>query len=155
MMRSLQHLRALAASRGALARVAGDAAFASASLAAAPASGAARGLRASAMRLGFGSHVSDNDPTVLELEKRRNLSKDSTLPGGGGVPDVPGWNEALASDSEAVVRPSRTSAARDCALAHGLHIHWVAACFVVCCGLAAARLCLCIARGASAQHRLA
>jgi hypothetical protein len=110
MMHLLQHLRALAASRAALAPAAGVAAFPAASLAAAPASAAARGLRVSATRMGIGSHVSDNDPAVLELEKRRNLSK-GALPGGGGVPDVEGWNEALASDSEAVVRPPRARAA--------------------------------------------
>jgi hypothetical protein len=103
-MRLLQHLRALAASRTALSPAAGVAALPAASLA------AARGLRASAMCLGLGSHMSDDDPAVLELEKRRNLSK-GALPGGGGMPDVEGWNEALASDSEAVVRPPRARAA--------------------------------------------
>jgi len=103
-MRSLQLLNTLASSHAALAPVAGVAGVAGASA-------VARSLRSSAVRLGFGSHMSDNDPTVLELEKRRSLSK-GKLPGGGGVPDVAGWNEALASDSEAVVRLRARDAAR-------------------------------------------
>ena len=66
--------------------------------------GGARALHASAPRLGFCSEMSDNDPLVLEREKLRNLEAPDTIPGRGGVPDVPGWNEALASDSEAVAR---------------------------------------------------
>jgi hypothetical protein len=114
MTRTLQLLRALAASRAALAPVAGGAAASLAgvrsafSVAPAAAVSAARGLHGSAPRLGIGSHMSDNDPVVLEKEKKRSLAKEH-LPGGGGVPDVEGWSEALASDSEAVVRPARFS----------------------------------------------
>jgi hypothetical protein len=109
MTRSLQLLRTLTGSRALLAAPtgAGGSAAVSASLAssALPAlSAASRGLRSSAVSQGVGSHMSDNDPVVLELEKRRNLSG-QPLPGGGGVPGAEGWNEALASDSEAVVRP--------------------------------------------------
>jgi len=120
MTRALQLLRALAASP-ALAPRAGDAAVAlcrpsSASVGGAlffAATAAARGLRGSASRLGMGLHMSDNDPVVLELEKKRNLNK-AKLPAGGGMPDVQGWNEALASDSEAVVRPDGRAAPLFC-----------------------------------------
>jgi hypothetical protein len=111
MTRTLQLMRALAASRAALAPVAAGAAASLAAtrgaFAVAPAAAvaAARGLHGSASRLGIGSHMSDNDPVVLEKEKQRSLAKEH-LPGGGGVPDVEGWSEALASDSEAVVRPA-------------------------------------------------
>ena len=116
MTRTLQLLRALAASRAAVAPIAGGAASLKATrvasaVAPAAAVAAARGLHGSAARLGIGSHMSDNDPVVLEKEKQRSLSKEH-LPGGGGVPDVEGWSEALASDSEAVVRPARASLTR-------------------------------------------
>lgn len=55
--------------------------------------------RAAAPRaFGFGSHSSDNDPDVLEKEKHKNLKgeQDHTI--------VEGWNEKLASDSEAAVK---------------------------------------------------
>ena len=110
MSRTLQLLHALAPSRAALAPVASAAASVQGASLAVPSlasAAAVRSLRCSATRLGFGSHVSDNNPFVLELEKKRNLSKDKKIPGGGGVPDVEGWNELLASDSEAVVRPRR------------------------------------------------
>ncbi|CAI2174735.1 19359_t:CDS:2 [Funneliformis geosporum] len=48
----------------------------------------------------FGSHVSDNDPVILDREKKRVLN--------GNVKSLlksaPGWNEMLASDSEAMVQ---------------------------------------------------
>jgi hypothetical protein len=57
---------------------------------------------------GLGSHTSDDDPAVLEREKRRNLSGETAKEGEcavpGAVPGVPGWNPRLASDSEAAVR---------------------------------------------------
>lgn len=121
MTRTLQLMRALAASRAAVAPVAGGAAAllkatrVASAVAPAAAVAAARGLHGSAARLGIGSHMSDNDPVVLEKEKQRNLAKEH-LPGGGGTPDAEGWNEALASDSEAVVRPrSRVADARSTA----------------------------------------
>jgi hypothetical protein len=70
---------------------------------------AARPLCGDVRRYGVGSHVSDNDPEVLEAEKRRNLSQQhegSPLPP-GAVPNAPGWNPKLASDSEAVVKAER------------------------------------------------
>lgn len=49
---------------------------------------------------GFGAHVSDNDPEVLEKEKQRHL-KGKTI---SHIKQVPGWSEKLASDAEAVVK---------------------------------------------------
>ncbi|RDB26319.1 hypothetical protein Hypma_006634 [Hypsizygus marmoreus] len=53
------------------------------------------------------STMHDNDPDLLEAEKRRNLSgqqhKTSTP-----LSDAPGWNETLASESEADVKADRT-----------------------------------------------
>ncbi|CAG8515240.1 16233_t:CDS:2 [Funneliformis mosseae] len=50
-----------------------------------------------------GSHVYDNDPVILDREKKRLLN--------GNVKSLlksaPGWNEMLASDSEAVVKAER------------------------------------------------
>jgi len=52
----------------------------------------------------------DNDPDVLETEKRRNLSKQQHKT---STPHeyAPGWNEHLASASEASVKADRSSAA--------------------------------------------
>jgi hypothetical protein len=49
------------------------------------------------------SHVSNGDPDILELEKKRNLSKQQ---GKTSTPHsfAPGWNEHLASISEAYVK---------------------------------------------------
>eukprot|EP00887_Chlorella_sp_A99_P005630 scaffold1.g5630.t1 len=52
---------------------------------------------------GFGSHTSDNEPEVMEMEKQRAL-KGQSVP---HVRQVPGWSERLASDSEAVVKAER------------------------------------------------
>jgi hypothetical protein len=104
------------------------------------------GARAS---FGFGSHVCDNDPVVLELEKERNLHDPGSIPGRGGVPDVAGWNEKLASDSEAVVRArARVGGCAD-VLARAQRVDAcartrtrIAACSFLCC----ARCCAHIAR---------
>ncbi|KAI0750086.1 hypothetical protein C8Q80DRAFT_1100636 [Daedaleopsis nitida] len=51
----------------------------------------------------YSSTMHDNDPDVLEQEKRRNLSKQqhkTSTP----IPEAPGWNEHLASASEAAVK---------------------------------------------------
>jgi len=45
---------------------------------------------------GFGSHVSDNDPDILDKAKLEGK--------GRGLKNVPEWNEELASDSEAIVK---------------------------------------------------
>ncbi|KAJ6530373.1 hypothetical protein DFH09DRAFT_934329, partial [Mycena vulgaris] len=49
----------------------------------------------------------DNDPEVLEREKQRNLSKTQHKT---STPHehAPGWNEHLASDSEATVKADRS-----------------------------------------------
>jgi len=61
---------------------------------------ASRTFVSSASRASGGSHVSNNDPEVLEREKQRNLS--------GNQHDThkhaPGWNEPLASISEAFIK---------------------------------------------------
>ncbi len=59
---------------------------------------------------GFGSHNADNDPEKLEAEKRKNLKGD---PAKGNeqdnhhMPGSKGWNENLASDSEAAVKAEK------------------------------------------------
>lgn len=59
---------------------------------------------------GFGSHNSDNDPQKLEAEKQKNLQGD---PAKGKeqenhhMPGAKGWNEDLASDSEAAVKAEK------------------------------------------------
>ncbi|KAL3136256.1 hypothetical protein ABBQ32_007265 [Trebouxia sp. C0010 RCD-2024] len=59
---------------------------------------------------GFGSHKSDNDPSKLEKEKRKNLKGDPTKgkeQEHHPIPGTAGWNEELASDSEASVKADR------------------------------------------------
>ncbi|RHZ75945.1 hypothetical protein Glove_208g111 [Diversispora epigaea] len=51
----------------------------------------------------LGSHMSDNDPEILEREKRRLLSGNVK----GVMSSAPGWNEMLASDSEAMIKAER------------------------------------------------
>ena len=59
---------------------------------------------------GFGSHKADNDPQKLENEKQKNLQGD---PAKGKeqenhhLPGAKGWNEELASDSEASVKADK------------------------------------------------
>ncbi|CCL98781.1 uncharacterized protein FIBRA_00786 [Fibroporia radiculosa] len=56
----------------------------------------------------YSSATHANDPLVLETEKHRNLSKNqhktSTT-----IDNAPGWNEYLASDSEANVKADRST----------------------------------------------
>jgi hypothetical protein len=49
------------------------------------------------------SHITNGDPDMVELEKKRNLSKEQ---GKTSTPHdfAPGWNEHLASVSEAYVK---------------------------------------------------
>ena len=70
-----------------------------------------RSLQAMAGKVyGFGSHNADNDPEKLESEKRKNLQGD---PAKGKeqenhhLPGAKGWNENLASDSEASVKADK------------------------------------------------
>jgi hypothetical protein len=59
--------------------------------------------------LGLGSHVSDNDPKILQQEKERALHpQPDQKPIPGSVPHVEEWNPLLASESEAVVKAERT-----------------------------------------------
>ncbi|KAI9000656.1 hypothetical protein BD414DRAFT_472351 [Trametes punicea] len=54
----------------------------------------------------YSSTMHDNDPDVLEQEKRRNLLKEqhkTSTP----IDEAPGWNENLASASEAAVKADR------------------------------------------------
>lgn len=55
---------------------------------------------------GMGSHVSENDPEVIEKEKERSISKKVKSRVGESAP---GWSELLASDSESVVKAERTT----------------------------------------------
>ncbi|KDD73519.1 hypothetical protein H632_c2095p0 [Helicosporidium sp. ATCC 50920] len=50
---------------------------------------------------GFGSHMSDNNPEILQREKNKMMKEDKD------------WNEKLASDSEAVVKAERSSENHD------------------------------------------
>ncbi|KAK9764438.1 hypothetical protein K7432_008042 [Basidiobolus ranarum] len=52
----------------------------------------------------FSSNMSDNDPDVLEKEKQKNLRGETK----GTIKNHPGWNEKLASHSEASVKADRT-----------------------------------------------
>ncbi|KAJ3885327.1 hypothetical protein GG344DRAFT_82831 [Lentinula edodes] len=57
----------------------------------------------------YSSTMHDNDPDVLDTEKKRNLSK--TQHGTSTPHDhAPGWNEHLASASEAHVKADRSTA---------------------------------------------
>ncbi|TBU21479.1 hypothetical protein BD311DRAFT_706953 [Dichomitus squalens] len=63
---------------------------------------------ASRTSLRYTSTMHDNDPEVLEREKQRNLSKQqhkTSTP----IPNAPGWNEHLASASEASIKADRHS----------------------------------------------
>lgn len=70
-----------------------------------------RSLQAMSSKVfGFGSHKADNDPEKLEAEKQKNLKGD---PAKGKeqtnhhLPGAKGWNEELASDSEASVKADK------------------------------------------------
>ncbi|WWC85395.1 uncharacterized protein L201_000258 [Kwoniella dendrophila CBS 6074] len=57
---------------------------------------------------GYASSVHGNDPKIIEEEKQRNLSgnQDSSAP---HKEHAPGWNEHLASDSEAAVKADQAT----------------------------------------------
>ncbi|KIP08224.1 hypothetical protein PHLGIDRAFT_104622 [Phlebiopsis gigantea 11061_1 CR5-6] len=63
--------------------------------------------RTAAVSQRYSSTVHDNDPEVLEIEKQRNMDKvqhkTSTT-----IRNAPGWNEYLASSSEAAVKADRS-----------------------------------------------
>ena len=52
------------------------------------------------------STVHDNDPDTLEREKQRNLAQKQHLTS-TPVSEAPGWNESLATSSEANVKVGR------------------------------------------------
>ncbi|OCH93066.1 hypothetical protein OBBRIDRAFT_790659 [Obba rivulosa] len=61
----------------------------------------------------YSASIHENDPELLELEKKRNLTKNQhktseTLPD-----TAPGWNEYLASAAEAAVKADRSTAPVD------------------------------------------
>jgi len=51
----------------------------------------------------------ENDPELLDLEKKRNLSKNQHKTSTTHPDDAPGWNEYLASSAEAAVKADRSS----------------------------------------------
>ncbi|KAF9223680.1 hypothetical protein BS17DRAFT_817325 [Gyrodon lividus] len=59
-----------------------------------------------AINIGRNSTIHDNGPELLEREKRRNLSGGKPEP----IENAPGWNEDLATASEAFVKADRTNA---------------------------------------------
>ena len=58
-----------------------------------------------------GSHVSDNDPAIVQAELRRSL-EGQHVP--SRIPSAPHWSERLASDSEAVVKAEREATGAAC-----------------------------------------
>ncbi|EIW57206.1 uncharacterized protein TRAVEDRAFT_126463 [Trametes versicolor FP-101664 SS1] len=52
----------------------------------------------------YSSTMHDNDPDVLEQEKKRNLSKEQHKTSTPHPDHAPGWNENLASASEAAIK---------------------------------------------------
>ncbi|CAG8518838.1 10480_t:CDS:2 [Ambispora leptoticha] len=50
-----------------------------------------------------GSHVSNNDPNVMQVEKEK-LLKGKII---DHIKSAPGWSETLASESEAIVKAER------------------------------------------------
>ncbi|KLO17400.1 hypothetical protein SCHPADRAFT_937099 [Schizopora paradoxa] len=68
---------------------------------------ASRGLQT---RL-YSSTMHENDPVVLEREKHRNLHGKHNHGSTVHPEHAPGWNEELASESEAVVKAAQSSSA--------------------------------------------
>lgn len=63
--------------------------------------------RSAAVAQRYSSTMHENDPEVLEVEKQRNLSKQqhkTSTP----IKNAPGWNQYLASASEAAVKADRS-----------------------------------------------
>ncbi|KAF9565334.1 hypothetical protein CPC08DRAFT_704603 [Agrocybe pediades] len=56
----------------------------------------------------YSSTMHDNDPDLLEREKARNLSGRTGKQFGSPHEHAPGWNEKLASSSEAAVKADRS-----------------------------------------------
>ena len=53
----------------------------------------------------FGSNMSDNDPTIIEKEKKKTLEGKVN----SQIKEAPGWNEKLASVAEASVKADRSA----------------------------------------------
>ena len=69
-----------------------------------------RSLKSSSSVFGFGSHGTDNNPEAMEKEKRQNLKGDAakgSKQSNKHLPGADGWNENLASDSEAAVKAEK------------------------------------------------
>ncbi|KAF5359116.1 hypothetical protein D9756_003485 [Leucocoprinus leucothites] len=62
---------------------------------------------------GYSSTMHENDPEVLEREKHRNLSQSQHKTSTPHGSDAPGWNEYLASASEANVKADRSTASTE------------------------------------------
>ncbi|KAI8818469.1 uncharacterized protein EV422DRAFT_167880 [Fimicolochytrium jonesii] len=57
-------------------------------------------------RWNFGSEMSDNDPDIIEREKKKSLARRTR----SRLPDAPFWDELLASESEAIIKAERSKA---------------------------------------------
>ena len=69
-----------------------------------------RSIQTSSRVFGFGSHGTDNNPEAMEQEKRKNLEGDpkkGNKQDNHHLPGSEGWNENLASDSEAAVKAEK------------------------------------------------
>ena len=69
-----------------------------------------RSLQSSSSGFGFGSHGTDNNPEAMEKEKRQNLKGDAAKGNNQSnkhLPGSEGWNEHMASDSEAAVKAEK------------------------------------------------
>lgn len=69
-----------------------------------------RSIQTSSRVFGFGSHGTDNSPEAMESEKRQNLKGDPKKGSGQKnkhLKGAEGWNENLASDSEAAVKAEK------------------------------------------------
>lgn len=69
-----------------------------------------RCIQTSSNVYGFGSHGTDNNPEAMEAEKRKNLKGDpkkGNAEDNHHMPGSSGWNEKLASDSEAAVKAEK------------------------------------------------
>ncbi|EKM78852.1 hypothetical protein AGABI1DRAFT_85744 [Agaricus bisporus var. burnettii JB137-S8] len=62
------------------------------------------------LRHNSGSTMHDNNPELLDLEKHRNLTNSQHKTSTPHQKEAPGWNEYLASQSEANVKADRSSA---------------------------------------------
>ncbi|KAI9015122.1 hypothetical protein BC832DRAFT_190769 [Gaertneriomyces semiglobifer] len=76
------------------------------------ATGAARRVTEPVRHYGLGSQMSDQDPDTIEREKKRSMERrvkttKVDLTATERIETAPGWNECLASESEADVKADR------------------------------------------------